>query len=269
MNTDPHPRDAALRELLVASVDATPLTAPRRARMSWRPLVAFVAAGVLTGGAVGIAASAAERTSNVTMQSITITKPSWVRDDMTLIGDPIVAYDPRGPVSVGERPADATHLAVDVICLAPEIGYTHVIDDTTIGHGTCSEASDTPRVRYGGSGSAETVSGSGPHDVTVTASGSIAVWLSWIAIPPAPEPSAAQQAELADGAVTLEEYRAAFARYRSCLQDAGHDVSSLTDMGDHYRWVLMDEVVSSGADEACYRAEFAEVDTRWQSSLRE
>lgn len=269
MNTDPHPRDAALRQLLVASVDATPLTAPRRARMSWRALVAFVAAGVLTGGAVGIAANATERASNVTMQSITISTPSWVRDDMTLVGDPIVAYDPRGSVSVGERPADATHLAIDIICLAPGVGYTQAIDGTTLGQGTCSDETDTPRVRYGGSGSTQTVTGTGPHELTVVASGSIAVWLSWIAIPPTPEPSAAQQAELADGTVTLEEYRAAFDRYRACLQDAGHDVSSLTDMGDHYRWVLMDDVVSSGADEACYPAEFAEVDMRWQAYLQE
>jgi hypothetical protein len=81
--------------------------------------------------------------------------------------------------------------------------------------------------------------------------------------------SPAQRAEVEDGKVTKAEYDAAYARFRSCMLDEGHDI------GDAERDASGDYVPgpTSTDDEAsyakCYEREFMQTDVLWLESHTE
>lgn len=75
-----------------------------------------------------------------------------------------------------------------------------------------------------------------------------------------------QAAEISDREVTLDEYEAAFQRYRECLSAAGFELRDLRFERHRYRFGVPGEAVESGVDDECYNAEFRYVDMIWQSS---
>lgn len=78
------------------------------------------------------------------------------------------------------------------------------------------------------------------------------------------EVSPAQQAEVADGLVTYEEYHEAFRRYAACLADGGFDIVVLGEEYDLIETRLEMAAVDAGVDGPCYESEYKLVDTQWQ-----
>lgn len=78
------------------------------------------------------------------------------------------------------------------------------------------------------------------------------------------EVSPAQQAEIADGVVTSEEYHEAFRRYAACLADGGFDIVVLGEDYDLIETRLEMAAVDAGVDGPCYESEYKLVDTQWQ-----
>lgn len=76
--------------------------------------------------------------------------------------------------------------------------------------------------------------------------------------------SAEQAAEIDDRDVTLEEYEAAFGRFRECLAAAGFELGAGYFHEDRYHYSVPSEAVEDGADEECYRSELYYVDMLWQ-----
>lgn len=76
--------------------------------------------------------------------------------------------------------------------------------------------------------------------------------------------SAEQAAEIDDRDVTLEEYEAAFGRFRECLAAAGFELGAGYFHEDRYHYTVPSEAVEDGADEECYRSELYYVDMLWQ-----
>ena len=80
-----------------------------------------------------------------------------------------------------------------------------------------------------------------------------------------------QDAALADGTVDLEEYTDGFERYRDCLAASGYElepgpygepVGTMVDT--HLEASVPEAAVTSGVEDDCYQAEYAEVDIAWQ-----
>lgn len=78
--------------------------------------------------------------------------------------------------------------------------------------------------------------------------------------------SAAQAGEIEDRTATEEEYRAAFQRYRACLNAAGYDLTEVELTDRVYQFGVPTGAVDGGADTQCYRTEFQFVDVLWQTS---
>lgn len=87
------------------------------------------------------------------------------------------------------------------------------------------------------------------------------------AVDPAPlvaEPviSAEQAAEIADGAVAITEYEAAYRRYLGCMSQAGIEVVETGKDRTVYEFAVPES--GSDADAICYAREFEQVDIAWQ-----
>ncbi len=81
--------------------------------------------------------------------------------------------------------------------------------------------------------------------------------------------SPAQAAEIADRVVTMEDYRAAYGRYRACMGAGGYELEVMPPVlasGVH-GFAVPDEAVQSGVDGACYDREFRFTDLLWQTRL--
>ena len=83
----------------------------------------------------------------------------------------------------------------------------------------------------------------------------------------AAEFSVAQRVALADGEVSAVEYRVAFRRFADCLSEAGYVLLEHGEVDGRIDYGVPVAAVSSGAEERCYDAEFAEVDAQWQLAL--
>lgn len=79
--------------------------------------------------------------------------------------------------------------------------------------------------------------------------------------------SAEQQAALADGIVTEEEYLAGFDRYRACVRDRGFDLELVERRGPFMSYAHSEEA-RPDADE-CFWREYQELDTSWQLGHQE
>lgn len=78
--------------------------------------------------------------------------------------------------------------------------------------------------------------------------------------------SDAQAAEISDGEVTVDEYRAAFQRYRECLSAAGFELVDVEFSNPLYDYGVPNAAVEEGAEEECYLSEFRYTDILWQTS---
>lgn len=70
--------------------------------------------------------------------------------------------------------------------------------------------------------------------------------------------------EIEDNAITNDEYQAAFVRYRECMRESGHELSSIDYANSLYDFEIPASAVEAGIDDKCYVAEFRYVDMIWQ-----
>ena len=81
---------------------------------------------------------------------------------------------------------------------------------------------------------------------------------------PAPSGSSKiQQAALADGFVSSDEYHAGFRRYEACVKKAGYEVLEQGEVGNVIQYGT--PTVGQKPIDACYVKEFQDLDALWQS----
>lgn len=255
-------RDEAQRRMFVALADSAPLN--RRAPRTLVALAAFAVSGVLAGAATSaaVALTAESRAGS----HVTHVPPSpaqlaaTVPGDTRLFGDPFFIERAVGPTTldVGVAPEGATELFVAFRCLGAGVEIISV-DGDVVGTSYCDGTG-------GGSAGGETVTGPGPHSLSVSGSGSYMLWASWSAPALPPGPSSEQSAAMADGTVTEAEYRAGFERYARCMTDSGHPVDVIDTTQKVVRYVNSNASVQSGVEGQCYASEFALLDSGWQSA---
>lgn len=78
--------------------------------------------------------------------------------------------------------------------------------------------------------------------------------------------SDAQAAEIGDRVVSVDEYKAAFHRYRDCLSLAGFELANVEYVDFVFEFGVPNAAVEDGADDACYVSEFYYTDLLWQST---
>jgi hypothetical protein len=257
MNPESADRDATLRRLLVATVDAGP--ARRRARwmLPVASIGAFALAGALTAGAL-----VSVRTADTDAEPVDLPPASFIYADAQILGTPIaVASSTTTTIDLGTPPAGADNLAISLHCLEPGV-FTQSFDGGPWFSGyDCSDSDGGG----GGAGGYQPFAGDAPRSLTVTVeSGRFAVWIAWVDVAEDPEPSAEYQAALADGVVTREEYLAGFERYVTCLADAGYALQSINTESEIIDYAIPGDVVDSGVEHQCYQREFFEIDSGWQ-----
>lgn len=262
MNNEP--RTAALRSLLVQRSVAS--IRPERRWMTRRALTATVAAFTLAGGVTGGALSAVAITAT-SERTTTIDIGQMARaavGDAQLFDAPI-GYTGSGDtvLKLGHAPEGATEFIFSLRCLDAAKYVTYLDADRDSGLTiTCDE--ETASTTDGGGGSQEMLTGGGPHTFTINTSGRFSIWGSWAREPNAPEPSALQDASLADGVVTREEYRAGYERFAACMDEAGFPLAFVDTSETVIQYSTTQEAESDGASPRCYTREFEEVDISWQ-----
>ncbi|MEN0104048.1 MAG: hypothetical protein AAGC90_14095 [Curtobacterium sp.] len=277
------PRLTAMRDALVAEVVSTPAARARRRRRPTRATVAAVVAAFLVGGGLtgGLTAAALPGTDPDTavQASLGATTRSMVEDvnHGRLLGTPTFRVTHGdAALTLASRPSGADRVAVAWACLdgsspTVEVGG-HRVEGTT-----CGRRDDPTSEQIGWALAAAPASG----DATVTVSADDAdrygVWVSWARSPQINRPSALQEAETADGVVTLDEYRTAFNRLLACQAQAGQPMADvpLSWYSDGLwngegrgigPWFLY-ATPSDGSevfDTQCYPREFGAVDAIWQ-----
>jgi len=268
MSEESTDRMSRLRHELVATVDAARHPRPRFGpRVVVAAVAAFALAGAATGGAISATAiSSSHTTLSVDADSLARTLLSA---GTPLFGTPVVVSG-RGATSIelGEPPAGATSIAVALTCL--DAGEFAIAIDGEIDSTSSCTPDDTGSSFGFGSSWADQhpLRGQGAQTVTVDSGGSsrYAVWVSWSAVEPLPQPSAAQTADLADGAVSRDEYLAAFDRFSTCMTAAGEPLLGIdvTDTPVLYR--VSNRSVELGIDTRCYWSQFRLVDAAWQGA---
>lgn len=265
MPNEPTARDAELRQMLVATAASAPTHSPRR-RNFVSLLIAFVAAGALTGGAVSAAALTSPAAMPTPISTINVEEIARgiVYDDTRLFGTPyILTGEGETDVILGTPPDGATELAIAFNCL-DAASYDIAINGAHYSSVTCDEES-TARAGGGFHVPIDPARDSDHRLVIEAAEGDrYAVWASWVAPAIPGEPSSAQRDALADGVVTEAEYRAGFDRYRQCMADAGYPLGSVNESDTVISYENSAEAVQSGKEGHCYAAEFAELDMQWQ-----
>jgi hypothetical protein len=258
MNRSTDARDEAIRSELVS----LPLELGRGRRGVRGLTIAVVLGMVLAGGAV---AANATRSMWLPGDEITFNDMAESVDSLGAkpLGEPFTASG-SGPthIDLGRAPSAVSVVLVSIHCL--DAGTFKVsVDGAPMGAQSCN-ASDTAFVN--GGGTYGTV-GTGNHGLTVTSSGArFMLWASWAVPRVHPELSADQQAALADGEVTRDEYRAGFERYRTCLEGEGYSLVGVDTSNTIFNFGVPGPAVDSGVDAQCYEAEFRELDMAWQIS---
>jgi hypothetical protein len=262
MNPDNHTREEMLRHLLVATADAAPGPTRPKWRLAVVSISSFALAGALTGGTLATVGATPGGVDQVA-EAVQVTTPPFLDDDVSILGAPIYATGQQAATfDLGEAPDRANGLALAIYCL--EAGEYRVDLDGEFAWGTtCTPVEERPTT--GGGATVVVFDGDPPRELSVDLeSGEYAIWAAWVDQPADAEPSAAQQAALADGVVTREEYRAGFDRYVACMTDLGFPVSlSGTDL-EVISYAIPGDAGSSGAANRCYEAEFQLVDIEWQ-----
>ncbi|TFC94498.1 MULTISPECIES: hypothetical protein [Cryobacterium] len=75
-----------------------------------------------------------------------------------------------------------------------------------------------------------------------------------------------QEAALADGVVTHDDYESGYRRYVGCLSAAGYAIIDSGVQYDVHSFGVPAEAVVSGDDDRCYTSEFKNLDIEWQIS---
>jgi hypothetical protein len=259
-------RSAAIEQLLLDTVDATPFRRPARRTAAigiGSAVVAFALAGALTGGVIAYAA-----TPNAVQVSIDNANQAagigWVvEQDSNIFGHPFVASG-TGKISVdlGPRPAGANAVVEASDCADPGI-FNEGVDGHFTDQTVC-DSTNTGTSNIGTGDYSVTTSGTHTFTFTTTPGAHYSIWLSWIHYPTL-SPSAAEKAAIADGTVTRSEYVAAFNQYIGCLAAAGYAVIGYDESAPVIQYTNSDAAVSSGADNRCYQTQFRAVDSLWQT----
>jgi len=242
-------RDTHLRAILAENVGRAPRRVSLRTVVA-TTLVAFALGGGVVGGAVSATAGAfAPMDQNV---------PAMIFDQFTdggyTIGE-IHTYVGSESVTLdlGERPSDATGIAVYVQC-----GGTGSFDQVT--GGTSSSGTCDPSTGFGRStttpptDSLVSITPAEPFDYTV--------WAQWIFVPDSAQPSPEQLDAIADGEVTDAERAVAIERFTTCVDATGFDVAVDTS-GDTLSWSSTIEAQNSGAISRCVEAEVEQLEQLW------
>lgn len=246
-------RERELRRMLVATASAAPAP-PRRRNAVMISVAAFALSGALTGGAV----SAAALNAPPAAVDVDDLRSGVIHDDTRVLGTPFT-IEASGTTSVeaGRAPEAGAELAVALHCVTPGT-FDLFVDEQPAGRWVCDAGAT--------GGFFIPVSGAGPHMLTVETaeSNEMKVWAAWAMRPVPPAPSEAQAAALADGVVTEAEYRDGFARYRECMQDAGHPLIVHDEAATVIEYSSPGAGVASGDEGRCYALEFDQLDVAWQ-----
>lgn len=267
-------RTAALRGELVATVNATPyLKARFQPRSVMAAIAAFALAGAITGGAISATALSAASTPPPVVADSTVTIDisamalNFVGTHTELFGTPfILSGYAETVIEMGTRPEGATSIAVTFHCLdAGE--FTTAFNGKIDSHMSCNdEDAVADKTSSSGMSGHHGVDSDEAQTLTIKSDGPsrYMVWASWARKAPAPDPSAAQLAELSDGHVTRGEYDAAFDRFAACMTTAGYPIASTDRTETVIQYSLSGDSVLAGVDTQCYNAEFEQVDIAWQ-----
>ena len=264
MNSEPatHDRKAAFRDILVRMPTTT--VRPRARTLAIGivgAVVAFAAAGAITGGAVAGASGPSQTQLETDGANQGAGAAFAVEEDAQLLGQPFFASG-TGTVTIklGTRPVGANAIVEAVACLTPG-KFEESVDGADAGGTKC---------KHGGIGSigqsTAPITTDGAHTFSFTTSpgGQYSVWISWIKMPTL-DPSPADKVAIADGTVTRDEYLAAFNQYLGCMSAAGYPIIGYGESGPLVQYSLDDNQVSSGADHRCYATQFLAVDELWQT----
>lgn len=277
------PRLTAMRDALVAEVASTPAAHVRGRRRPTRTtvaavVVAFLVGGGLTGGLTAAALPGSDPDTAV-QASLGATTRYMVEDvnHGRLLGTPTFRVTHGdAALTLSSRPSGADRVAVAWACLdgsspTVEVGG-HRVEGTT-----CGRRDDPTSEQIGWALAVAPASGDAAVSVSADDADRYGVWVSWARSPQIARPSAQQEAETADGVVTLDEYRTAFNRLLACQAQAGQPMGddALSWYADGLwngegrgtgPWFLY-ATPSAGSevfDTQCYPREFGAVDTIWQ-----
>jgi len=247
-------RDTHLRALLTEQVGRPMAT--RFRTLAVTAVVAFVLGGGMVGGALSAAAGVFAPAEPPARDM-----PGMVFDQLLDGGHttgPLATYEGSDEIALdlGERPVDATGIAVYVQCRG-----TGAFEQVTGGQsstGTCD-----PSAGFGQSTTTP------PTDSIVSiipaAPFEYTVWAQWIATPSPAEPSAAQVAAVADGTITDAERADAIERFTTCLSGSGFDVD-IDTTGDTLSYSSTIAAFNSGVISRCLEAEIEQVELMWAAA---
>lgn len=255
MKPEPSARDAELRRLLVATVDAPAPARPRRGL-----LVTALAGCVLLGGVAGAVSVTAVSQASSGTDATAGWVLSFARPNSVVLGSILhMGGSGDGSLQLGEAPAGASGVVIVTSCESAG-SLDQLLDGEWVGGVTCDDGSG------GGGGWVNRVEGAGEHVLEINAASDAhyQAWAAWVKEPPMPDASAQQLAEIADGVVTRDEYLAAFNRYVGCLGAAGYDLSSVPLDAPILQYGIPDAAHDDGSDERCYVSQFQQVDMGWQ-----
>ncbi|PYY39609.1 hypothetical protein [Curtobacterium sp. MCPF17_046] len=283
MNDDISPRLTAMREALITDVASTGTASTTGRRRPTRGAVVAVVAAFLVGGTMTGGLTAAALPGNdpdTAIQASLATTTRYMVEDANhgrVVGTPSFRVA-RGDtaLTLSDRPAGADSVTVAWACLDGDAPTVEVDGHRT--EGTLCGRRDDPTSEATG-WALSPMASTGATVVTLSADDTdrYAVWVSWAKAPSIATPSPQQDAETADGAVTLDEYRTAFNRLLACQAQAGQPMGDvpLTWYADGAwngsgrgtgPWYLYATPAAGSEvfDMQCYPREFDAVDRIWQ-----
>ena len=232
------------------------VTDRRRRRVPvWAAIAAFVIAGAATGGAVSAAAIA--RTDS---HSVAATRDMFLgllRGGHTV--GPLISSEASGvtQLDLGARPDNATGIVTSIQCDGSG-GFIQTLGGEAELRQQCASNSN-----MGFS------TDKNPTDSTVSmvadASLKYTIWAQWFTTPAPAQPSAAQQAAVADGAITAAEWHETVDRFAACMGGAGYPL--LRYSYDPYSYGMSTDAERTGAVERCQESELNQVEKMREAQL--
>ena len=233
--------------------------------MAVAAIAAFAVAGSVTGFAT---ATVSQASTGAAVDEPNGATAAWVlsyaRPKSEFLG-PILHVDSTASadLALGPAPVGATGFVTVLAC--ETFGTANeFLNGKWLGSTGCNADTGTG----GGGGGVFPVSGGGSQTFRVEPSEGMRyqAWIAWVREPPLPPASEQQQLETSDGAVTREEYIAAFNRYFECMAAGGYDLGNpaLTETEVRHSYAIPDAAHDDGTDLFCYETEFKQVDMQWQ-----
>lgn len=245
-------RLAAIRAGLIERVAAR-----RRRRIPvWAAIAAFALAGAATGGAVSAAALA-----HSDRPSATITQDMFLG---LLRGGHVVGPLLSRPVTgsttldLGARPANATGVVTFMKCNGSG-GFVATVGGDNELRQQCNENS-------GMGFSTDTDPTTTNVSIDADPGLSYTIWAQWFTTPAPAQPSAAQQAAVADGVITESEWHETVDRFAACMSGAGFPVLSYEY--DPFSFGMSSDAERTGAVERCEQSELSAAEKIWEAQQR-